>query len=57
MSKNDFCPYCGQCLCNENGGTLNPEDGLYYHEKCLKKKKEQKLPSDPNQAVITDKKT
>ena len=57
MSKNDFCPYCGECLCSENGGILNPKDGLYYHKKCLQKKLKQETPSDPNQAIVTDKKT
>ena len=57
MSKNDYCPVCGQCLCNEGGGVLNEEDGLYYHAKCLVKKKEkEQLIKDPTKAVVKDKK-
>lgn len=60
MSKtpNSDCPECGNCLCNEGGGVLNPEDGLYYHAKCLvrKKEREAKASKDPNTAVVTDKK-
>lgn len=58
MSKNDFCPYCKLCLCNENGGVLNEQDGLYYHKDCLEKKlASQEKTQDPNMATVTDKKT